>query len=143
MVTAGSGRRSSSPDTASITTPKRIPLTSDFFTQEYDIDGERVVISPWDTVGRSEYNRLRIRSYRGADVVLICFSLVDKDSYDHVGSKWIHEVETYCNGAPIILVGLKSELREEYLSCSQRDLYEGMTPISTEEGHCLERSTGQ
>lgn len=38
----------------------------------------------WDTAGQEEYARLRVLSYVDASIFVICFSLVDRDTLDHV-----------------------------------------------------------
>ncbi|KAJ3080584.1 Rho GTPase [Quaeritorhiza haematococci] len=44
---------------------------------------QRVVLSMWDTAGQEDYDRLRPLSYPDTDVVMIAFSLTDRQSlYD-------------------------------------------------------------
>lgn len=40
--------------------------------------------------GQEDYNRLRPLSYRGADLFLLCFSLISKASYENVSKKVIY-----------------------------------------------------
>ena len=47
------------------------------------------------------------------DVCLVCFSVTDTVSLENVESKWIPEVNFHWSKAPIILVGTKSDLRED------------------------------
>ena len=47
------------------------------------------------------------------DVFLVCFSVSDTVSLERVESKWIPEVNHHCPGVPIMLVGTKSDLRED------------------------------
>lgn len=37
--------------------------------------------------GQEDYNRLRPLSYRGADLFLLCFSLISKASYENISKK--------------------------------------------------------
>ncbi|EQB45534.1 hypothetical protein CGLO_15585 [Colletotrichum gloeosporioides Cg-14] len=46
-------------------------------------------------------------------VILIGFSVDTPDSLDNVRHKWVEEVTRLCPGVPIILVGLKKDLRED------------------------------
>ncbi|KAI6189890.1 hypothetical protein M3Y97_00057100 [Aphelenchoides bicaudatus] len=65
----------------------------------------------FDTTGQSEdkLSKLRIISYRNANVVMLCFSLIDKTSLENCKLKWIPEIRKHTN-APILLVGLKEDL---------------------------------
>jgi Ras-related C3 botulinum toxin substrate 1 len=82
---------------------------------------ERTVnLSLWDTAGQDEYKQFRPLSYDQADGFIVAFSLVDRESFEHVASRWIKEVRLEEKGrskskskprAPVILVGTKLDLR--------------------------------
>lgn len=79
---------------------------------------ERTVnLSLWDTAGQDEYKQFRPLSYDQADGFIVAFSLVDRESFEHVASRWIKEVRLETKGkgkkprAPVILVGTKLDLR--------------------------------
>ncbi|KAG0251177.1 Rho GTPase [Actinomortierella ambigua] len=57
--------------------------------------------------------RLRPLSYTKAHIILIGYSVDTPDSLDNVTSKWIREVQEYCPDTPVILVGMKKDLRDE------------------------------
>ena len=74
----------------------------------------------WDTAGQDEYKQFRPLSYDQADGFIVAFSLVDRESFEHVASRWIKEVRLEEKGrskskskprAPVILVGTKLDLR--------------------------------
>ena len=46
-------------------------------------------------------------------MILVCFSIDNYHSFEHVRSKWVPEVRHYCPQAPIIVVGCKSDLRND------------------------------
>jgi len=75
-----------------------------------------IMLHLWDTAGQEDYDRLRPLSYPGADVVLLCFSLVTESSLDSVKDKWQPEVEHYIPDCPTILVGTKVDLRDEKIA---------------------------
>lgn len=64
----------------------------------------------WDTAGQEEYDRLRPLSYPGADLILVCFALDNSVSFQNVRDTWFPEVQHFCPGVPLLLVGLKSDL---------------------------------
>jgi Ras family protein A len=63
--------------------------------------------------GQEDYDRLRPLSYPDSHVILICYAVDSPDSLDNVQEKWISEVLHFCAGLPIILVGLKRDLRTD------------------------------
>ncbi|KAJ2748404.1 GTP-binding protein Rho1 [Coemansia nantahalensis] len=95
--------------------------------------GERLVeLALWDTAGQEDYDNVRYPCYSGASVVIICFSVDSPDSLENVREKWIGEVLEYASGAPILLVGLKEDLRRDpgIIEQLRRD---GQTPTTREE----------
>ena len=55
----------------------------------------------WDTTGQEDYERLRILAYEGVDVVIMAFSLVNKNSFDNIFDKWIPEYKQHLAGIPV------------------------------------------
>ncbi len=47
------------------------------------------------------------------DVFLVCFSVVNPTSLKNVKEKWVPEVRHHCPRAHIILVGTKTDLRQD------------------------------
>ena len=45
-------------------------------------------------------------------VFLICYDVSNQTSFEHVKTKWYPEVHKHSPGVPIILVGTKSDMRE-------------------------------
>lgn len=56
---------------------------------------------------------MRPISYNKADVILICFSLVSRDTLTHACTNWFKEVRQLGPKCPMILVGTKIDLREK------------------------------
>ncbi|RLV92648.1 GTP-binding RHO-like protein [Spathaspora sp. JA1] len=76
-------------------------------------NGKTIELALWDTAGQEEYDRLRPLSYPDVDVLLICFSLESIVSLHNVKEIWYPEVNHFCPGIPIILVGTKSDLHSD------------------------------
>jgi Ras family protein A len=104
----------------------------DNYVADIEVDGKHVELGLWDTSGSEDYDRFRPLSYPDSHVILICFSISNPDSLDNVQEKvrskllntsvlififrlsqWISEVNHFCPGLPIILVGLKKDLRRD------------------------------
>lgn len=57
-----------------------------------------------------EYDRLRSLYFPGTDCALVCFSMVDRSTMEHVKTKWLAELETHgLFRVAIILVGTQSD----------------------------------
>ncbi|TVY54658.1 GTP-binding protein rho2 [Lachnellula cervina] len=94
---------------------RKILLTA-LFTALY---GKSVQLALWDTAGQEDYERLRPLAYSKAHVILIGFSIDTPDSLDNVKHKWVEEANERCPGVPIILVGLKKDLREDPIAIEE------------------------
>ncbi|KAK2950975.1 putative GTP-binding protein rho1 [Blattamonas nauphoetae] len=76
------------------------------------VDGKTVHLQLWDTAGQDEYDRLRSLSFPDTEVFLVCFSISDPASLTNVEKKWYEDIKTYMDNTPVILVGTKSDFRE-------------------------------
>ncbi|KAI0395871.1 Rho2 GTPase [Xylariaceae sp. FL0594] len=90
-----------------------IPTVFENYVTDCRVDGKSVQLALWDTAGQEDYERLRPLAYAKAHVLLIGFSVDSPDSLDNVKNKWIEEATERCPGVPIILVGLKKDLRDD------------------------------
>ena len=55
----------------------------------------------WDTAGQEEYNRLRPLAYNGTDMVIIAFSIVNRDSFENVKKTWIKDHRKHMSDAKV------------------------------------------
>ena len=103
-------------------------------------DRASVQLGLWDTAGQG-YDRLRPLSYAGADVFLVCFSVLSWISFENVGVKWAQELRRFCPDAKIILVGTKTDLRDDH-NALRRLKNMNQEPISRQMGVELVREIG-
>jgi len=94
--------------------PKRyIPTVFENYVTDCRVDGKLVQLALWDTAGQEDYERLRPLAYAKAHVILIGFSIDSPDSFENVKAKWAEEARDRCPSTPLILVGLKKDLRDD------------------------------
>jgi len=95
--------------------------------------GKTVELALWDTAGQEEYDRLRPLSYPETDLIFVCFAIDCPNSLDNVLDKWYPEVLHFCPYTPLVLVGLKSDLRYKK-TCIDMLKTQGLTPVTSEQG---------
>ncbi|KAL3863635.1 hypothetical protein ACJMK2_005385 [Sinanodonta woodiana] len=78
-------------------------------TSVVNVDGVYVSLRIWDTFGYHDKNRKF--AYKGADVILLCYSVVNRISLQNLIRYWIPEVKQCAPVTPIILVGTQADLR--------------------------------
>ncbi|KAF1983682.1 hypothetical protein K402DRAFT_406674 [Aulographum hederae CBS 113979] len=93
-----------------------VPTVFENYVTDCRVDGKSVQLALWDTAGQEDYERLRPLAYSKAHVILIGFSVDSPDSLENVKHKWAEEARERCPGVPIILVGLKKDLRDDPLA---------------------------
>ncbi|KAK4226963.1 P-loop containing nucleoside triphosphate hydrolase protein [Podospora fimiseda] len=98
--------------------------------------GRTVELALWDTAGQEEYDRLRPLSYPETDLIFVCFAIDCPNSLENVMDKWYPEVLHFCPYTPLILVGLKSDLRYKK-TCIDMLKTQGLTPVTTEQGQVV------
>lgn len=72
-----------------------------------------VLLFSFLNLGQEDYDRLRPLSYPDTDVILMCFSVDNRDSLENIQSKWIPEVEHFCPNVPYLLIATKKDLRTD------------------------------
>ncbi|GFO21734.1 ras-like GTP-binding protein rho1 [Plakobranchus ocellatus] len=90
-----------------------VPTVFENYVTDIVVDGKQVELVLWDTAGQEDYDRLRPLSYPDTDAILMCFSIDNPDSLENIHDKWTPEVKHFCPTIPIILVGTKTDLRND------------------------------
>ncbi|KAK4453064.1 ras-domain-containing protein [Podospora aff. communis PSN243] len=103
--------------------------------------GKTVELALWDTAGQEEYDRLRPLSYPETDLIFVCFAIDCPNSLENVMDKWYPEVLHFCPYTPLILIGLKSDLRYKK-TCIDMLKTQGLTPVTTEQGLAVAQKMG-
>jgi Ras family protein A len=101
------------------------------------IDQEKTIeLGLLDTNCHEELRRLRPLNYIYAHTILLCFSVGDPDSFEHVEQKWLPEIYHHHLQIPIILIACQTDIRSNTRRIEEMER-EGKRVISTEEGQAL------
>jgi len=118
-----------------------IPTVFENYVTLVNFDNKIVELALWDTAGQEEYDRLRPLSYPDSDVILIVFSVDFPTSLHNVTDKWYPEVSHFCPTTPLILIGTKTDLRQD--DHTRRMLSaQGTTPVTPEQGAAVAQEIG-
>jgi small GTP-binding protein len=89
-----------------------------------------VYLNLFYTSSLDDFSELRPLSYPETDLFLICFSLINPNSFENV-KNWFNEIKNYNKKVPIILIGTKIDKRED------ENILKKITPISKSLGEKL------
>jgi len=89
------------------------PTIFDNYNAVITVDNKAYNLGLWDTAGQEEYDKMRTVSYPHTDVFVLCFSLVQPNSFSNVKNRWYPELKEYCPTTPILLVGTKLDLTND------------------------------
>ncbi|NXL53898.1 RHOF protein, partial [Podilymbus podiceps] len=115
-----------------------VPTVSPPYTASFQVGDKPPPIHLWDTAGQEDYDRPPPLSYSATQVVLTPPDVTSPNSYDNVPPKWYPEVNHFCKGVPVLLVGCKTDLRRD--RGVLRKLQEGrLEPISYKQAKAMAR----
>merc|ERR1712178_466893 len=106
-----------------------------------------------DIAGQHDYTNFREPAYLNADIFILTYSSISKDSFENVKSYWVPEIEKYKKSQenpdnipsekPIVLVSTKIDLRQE-TSTTHADgsVSESSNLVSYKSGERLKQEIG-
>ncbi|KAL3873227.1 hypothetical protein ACJMK2_036367 [Sinanodonta woodiana] len=109
-----------------------------FATGSQSITGDRCTVNMFDTAGRQDYEGLRVFTYKESEVIVVCYSVMDRVSFCSVQDHWMPEILNILgstNKKSVILVATQVDLR------NTTD-YEKVYSVSTSEGQRLAKDIG-
>ena len=90
-----------------------VPTVFDNYNATVMVEGQQINLGLWDRAGQEVSDRLRPLSYPQTNVFLVCYSVISKDSYSNVTEKWVPEISHHAPNVPMLLIGTKSDLRND------------------------------
>ena len=118
-----------------------VPTVFDNFEADVLIEGMKVNYSLWDTAGQEGYKRIRCLSYPNTDIFIIGYSIADHNSFINVQERWLPELRHFSPTTKFIIVGLKSDLRNEQGTIDDLSGL-GLSLITPEQGASLAKREG-
>ncbi|KAL1771353.1 rho-related BTB domain-containing protein 1 isoform X1 [Sigmodon hispidus] len=82
------------------------------------VDEVSISLRLWDTFG--DHHKDRRFAYGRSDVVVLCFSIANPNSLNHVKTMWYQEIKHFCPRTPVVLVGCQLDLRYADLEAVNR-----------------------
>jgi len=110
-----------------------VPTVFENYKCKVPVNGVEHAVQLWDTAGQEELENVRVLSYPNTDVFLLCFSVVDRTSFENVKNKWYQEIKQHIGSSkPLFqIVGTKADLRQS-----------AENPITPAEGKGLAQQLG-
>jgi small GTP-binding protein len=119
-----------------------IPTVFDNYSANVMVEDQQINLQLWDTAGQEDYKKLRPLSYPQTDIFVICFSLVAPTSLENVQNMWVPEVKEHCPTTPYILVGMKSDLRDQFASNADEFRAKGWEPVPASKAEEMKKAIG-
>ena len=92
--------------------PEYVPTVFDNYTAKVKLNDTVINVQIWDTAGQEELENIRTLSYANTSVFLLCYSVVDKGSFENIEQVWLPELAQFVHNPTILLVGTKTDLRD-------------------------------
>mmetsp|Transcript_5418 Transcript_5418/g.7611 ORF Transcript_5418/g.7611 Transcript_5418/m.7611 type:complete len:196 (-) Transcript_5418:36-623(-) len=110
-----------------------VPTVMDNYTKTVTAENQQIILELWDLGGSPEYEKLRASCYANVDVFVLCFSVVSPSSFSTLVSRWHPELHERYPNTPILLVGLKTDLRDNKDTINKLK-EKNQVPITTKQG---------
>ena len=102
---------------------------------------QEYTVSILDTQGSDEWAAARREALGKATAVLLCFSVISRTSLASITEKWQREIMEYAPHSRVIVVGTKTDLRDDVDICDRLQR-RGETVITPLEGQQAAKSAG-
>ena len=92
----------------------------DFRTKILNVNGKNIKLKIWDTAGQERYHNITNQIYKGADGIILVFSVIDEESFAKV-KEWMEQITSNINKEEVhlILLGNKCDLEERVITKEQ------------------------
>lgn len=88
-----------------------VATVQDSYSGQAWFGGDQYNISITDSAGEHEGSDVRRVSYGKSDVILLCYSVLDRESYASLRTHWSKEVGSLAKRCPVLVVALQTDKR--------------------------------
>ncbi|TKR63113.1 hypothetical protein L596_026988 [Steinernema carpocapsae] len=106
-----------------------IPSEFNDFYININIDKKLIGLKISNISDVEDIEYLRYNEYNTRNVFIVCFSIACPDSFISARDRWIPEIQDHFPGAPIVFVGMKSDLRSSIATVKHLQIL-GKSPVS-------------
>ncbi|EAX92716.1 RAS-related protein racG, putative [Trichomonas vaginalis G3] len=119
-----------------------VPTVFDNYNTKLEVDKTVIDLNLWDVSGQEDYERIRPVAYPNANAFMMCFSLVNPTNLENIENKWMSEIRNFCPEAPFVLIGTKSDLRDDWENILTEQKDPNGRPITWAEGDAFAKKIG-
>ncbi|KAG4074783.1 hypothetical protein HA402_006422 [Bradysia odoriphaga] len=116
---------------------QHVPTVSDIYKFNVDVNERLVQVMLFDTAGQDALDPLRRLSYPDCNVFLLCFSVVQPESFHAIERKWAPTFRH--TNASLLLVGTQTDLRYDSETITQLKK-RNLRPVASQDARKLARS---
>ncbi|XP_045164592.2 cell division control protein 42 homolog [Mercenaria mercenaria] len=120
---------------------QHVPNVFDNYAGSVVLSGKQYTLQMIDTTEQEDTDEARRQSYSGADVFIVCFSVVKPETLRNVKRRWIPEIRDLMGETPIILIGTQTDLRDDETVLNKLKA-KGEKPISARDATVVSRHIG-
>lgn len=88
-------------------------IGANLVVKEVDLHGFRIHLTIWDTGGQERFSSLRKKYYEGSDGVVFAFDLTRPETFYHIETRWIPEVNAVLKDYIPSLLATKADLTDK------------------------------
>ncbi|XP_033734165.1 rho-related GTP-binding protein RhoH-like [Pecten maximus] len=88
-----------------------VATVQDSYSGQAWFAGDQYSITITDSAGEHEGSDVRRVSYDKSDVILLCYSVLDRESYASLRTHWSREVGSLAKRCPVLVVALQTDKR--------------------------------
>jgi len=105
----------------------------DSYSVQVQVDNVTWDLCFFDTAGQEDYDQLRPLTYGKADMFVLCYNCMRPEGIDNLKSKWLPEKDAHNKDSPYVVVGTKTDLRNDAQACKDLLSSSGKTPVHCED----------
>ena len=87
---------------------------SSFVSKRLNVNNTDLQLDIWDTAGQEKYRALTKYFYKDADIAILVYDIVNKESFDSLKNYWVNQIRE--NGDKDIIIGVAGNKSDSYMN---------------------------